>query len=143
MELIMVVWNACFADSTYLQLDDGASNNEDCNQYLIYEVNIVNIGGFTTMDEDKKGDNVNVSKSSYTPMDQALARLREIMAKITAKCTTIISIKLCDHATSLFQGVTSNIQHLHLAQINKSMHPRMIFHQVDDGFGNFINQMKD
>jgi hypothetical protein len=50
---------------------------------------------------------------------------------------------LCNHATSHFRGVESNIHHLHLAWINGSMHPWMIFCWVDDGFGNSINWMKD
>jgi hypothetical protein len=38
------------------------------------------------------------------------------------------SVELRDHATSLIQGVGSNIHHLLLAQINKSMHLGMVFH---------------
>jgi hypothetical protein len=41
-----------FIDLTYLQLDYGAFNDEDYNQDWVDEVNIVDIGGFTTMDED-------------------------------------------------------------------------------------------
>jgi hypothetical protein len=58
------------------------------------------------MDEYKQGDNVNVLESSFTPMDQALVRLHETMTEITVDCTMGASIKLCDHATSFFQGVT-------------------------------------
>jgi hypothetical protein len=65
------------------------------------------------------------------------------MVEIIAERTTSASIKLCDHATSLLQGVGSNIHHLRLAQVNKSMHPGMVFHRVDDGFENSINRMKD
>jgi hypothetical protein len=131
-----------FADSTYLQLDDGAFDNEDCNQDPINEVNIVDIGGFMTMDENNCFDNVDMPEGSSTPMERTLARLHETMAKITAKCTMGASIKLCDHTTSLLQGIILNIQHLHLAQINESMHLGMVFCQVDDGFRNSINRMK-
>ncbi len=41
-----------FIDLTYLQLDDGAFNDEDCNEDWVDEVNIVDIEGFATMDED-------------------------------------------------------------------------------------------
>jgi hypothetical protein len=34
-----------FVDLTYLQLDDGAFDNEDYTQDLVYEVDIVDIGG--------------------------------------------------------------------------------------------------
>jgi hypothetical protein len=119
------------------------SNDEDCNQDLVDEVDIVDIGGFMAMDEDSCFDNVNVLKGSFAPMDRTLAHLHETMAKITTECITSISIELCDHATSLLQGVGSNIHHLRLAQVNKSMHPRMVFRRVDDGFRNSINWMKD
>jgi hypothetical protein len=58
-----------FADLAYLQLDDGASNNEDCNQDSVDEVDIVNIGAPMAMDEDSCFDNVNVPKGSSAPMD--------------------------------------------------------------------------
>ncbi len=104
------------------------SNDEDCNQDPIDEVNIIDIGGLMAMDEDRQRDNVNVLEGSSTPMDQTLTYLHETMVKIITKCTTSASIKLCDHETSFFQGVASNIHHLHLAQVHESMHPRMVFH---------------
>ncbi len=64
-------------------MDDGAFDDEDYNQDPIDEVDIVNIVGLMTMDEDSCFDNVDVPKGSSTPMDQALARLHEITAKIT------------------------------------------------------------
>jgi hypothetical protein len=95
------------------------------------------------MDEDNCFDNVDVLECSFTLVDQALACLHETMTKIIVECTTNASIELCDHATSLLQGVASNIHHLCVAQINKSMHLGMVFQQADDGFGNTINQIKD
>jgi hypothetical protein len=113
-----------FANPTYLQLDDGASSNESCNQNLVDEVGIVNIRGLTTMDKDSCFDNVNVPKGPSTPIDRALAHLHETMAEIMTKCTACVSIELCDHATSLLQGIASNIHHLHLAQVNDTHAPR-------------------
>ncbi len=69
--------------------------------------------------------------------------MHETMVKITMEYTTGASVKLCDHATSFLWGVGSNIHHLHLAQVNESMHPGMVFCQEDDGFGNSINLIKD
>jgi hypothetical protein len=69
--------------------------------------------------------------------------LREAMVEIIAKCIMGVNVKLCDHATSLFWGVGSNIHHLCLAWVTKSMHWRMVFRHVDDDFGNSINSMKD
>jgi hypothetical protein len=128
-----------FVNSTYLQLDDGVSDDEDCNQDSINEVGIVDIGRFTTMDEDNCFDNVNVLKGSFAPMDRGLIHLHEIMADIIMECTMGANVELCDHATSLLQGVGSIIHHLCLAPVNKSMHPRMVFRWVDAGFRNSIN----
>jgi hypothetical protein len=58
-----------FTNLTYLRLNDGVFNDEDCNQDLVNEVNIINIGGFTTMDEDNYFDNVDVVEGSSAPMD--------------------------------------------------------------------------
>jgi hypothetical protein len=58
-----------FTDSTYLQLDDGAFDDEDFNQDLVEKVDLLDIGGLTTMDEDNCFDNVDVSEASSTPMD--------------------------------------------------------------------------
>jgi len=95
------------------------------------------------MDEDSCFDNVDVPEGSFAPMDWALACLHETMVEITMECTTGASVELCDHATSRIQEVGSNIHHLRLVWINKSMHPGMVFRRVDDGFENSINQMKD
>ncbi len=108
-------------------MDDGAYDDEDCNQNLIDEVGIVDIKGFTTMDEDSCFDNVNVLEGSFAPMDRILARLHETLVEITTKCTVGAIIELCEHATSFLQKVASNIHHLRLAQINESMHLEWYF----------------
>ncbi len=64
------------------------------------------------MDEDNRFDNVNVPEGSSTPIDRALTHLHETMAEIMTKCTTCASIELRDHATSLLQGIASNIHQL-------------------------------
>ncbi len=58
-----------FIDPTNLQLDDGVFDNEDCNQCWVDEVDIVDIGGLATMDEDGHCDDVNVPKALFAPMD--------------------------------------------------------------------------
>ncbi len=71
-----------FVDPTYLQLDDGASNNKDCNQDPDDEVvGIVDIRGLTTMDKDSCFDNVDVLEGSSTPMDRTLTRLMKQWSK--------------------------------------------------------------
>ncbi len=68
-------------------MDDGAFDDEDCNQALVDEVDIIDIGGLTTMDEDYFFDNVDVLEASFAPMDRTLACLHETMAEINGKCT--------------------------------------------------------
>ncbi len=130
-----------FVDSTYLQLDDATFNDEDCNQDPVNEVNIVDIGGLTAMDEDSCFENVNVPKGSSTPMDWVLAHLHETVANITIECTTGASVRLCDHATSFIWGVGSNIP---LFDLSQQMHAPMNgissdgwwvqeFHKLDEG----------
>jgi hypothetical protein len=58
-----------FINSIYLQLDDVVFDDEDCNQDPINEVDIVDIGRFTTMDEENCFDNVDVLKGSFAPKD--------------------------------------------------------------------------
>lgn len=77
------------------------------------------------------------------PWIKPLVCLHEPMAEIIGEHGESASIKLCDHATLFFQRVALNIWAIHLAWVNKSMHPRMVFHQMDDGFRNFVNWMKD
>jgi hypothetical protein len=61
------------------------------------------------MDEDGRCENVDVLEGSSTPMDRALVCLHKTMAEITTECGEGASIKLCNHATLLLQGVPSNI----------------------------------
>jgi hypothetical protein len=56
-----------FVDLTYLQLNDGASNDEDCNQDLVDKVSVVDIGGLMVMDEDSCYDKVDVQKVHMHP----------------------------------------------------------------------------
>jgi hypothetical protein len=44
---------------------------------------------------------------------------------------------------SLLWGIALNIHYICLAQVDESMHLGMVFHQMEDGFKNFVNQMKD
>ncbi len=59
-----------FVDPTYLQLDDGAFDNEDCNQDLVDKVDIVGIVWLMAMDEDSCFDSVDVPKVHMHPWIQ-------------------------------------------------------------------------
>ncbi len=83
-----------FADPTYLQLDDGVFDDENCNQDWVDEVSIVDTGGLATTNENGHCDNVDVPKSLFAPMDQTLACLHETVVEITSKCGKSASIEL-------------------------------------------------
>jgi hypothetical protein len=51
-----------FVGLIYLQLDDGVSNDEDCNQYPVDEIGIVDIWGLMAMDENSCFYNIDVPK---------------------------------------------------------------------------------
>jgi hypothetical protein len=101
-----------FVDPTNLQLDDGASDDEDCNQDPVDEVvGIVDIRGHTAVDEDYCFDNVDVPKGSSTPMDRTLTRLHETMAKIIAECIFVqypINVLGSITHVSILSGVLHN-----------------------------------
>ncbi len=91
------------------------------------------------MDENNYFDNVDVLEGSSAPMDRKLVCLHETTTEITAECKAGASIELWEHAMSLLQIVASNIHCICLAQANESMHPKMVFSEVDNGFKNSIN----
>jgi hypothetical protein len=62
------------------------SNGVDCNENQVDEVDIINIGGLATMDEDGCCDNVDVPKGLSSPMNRTFVRLHKTMAKITIGC---------------------------------------------------------
>jgi hypothetical protein len=90
-------------------LDDGVSNDEDCNQDLVDEVGIIDIGGLTAMDDNNCFDNVNVSKGSSAPMDRALVCLHKTMVNVTTKCVAGVNVELSNHATSFFEELDRTI----------------------------------
>jgi len=75
-------------------LDDGVFDDENCNQDRVDEINIVDIGGLATTNEDGHCDNVDVPKGLSTPVDRALVRLHETMVEIIAKCGEYVNIEL-------------------------------------------------
>jgi hypothetical protein len=96
----------------YLQLDDGVSEDENCNQDLVDEVSIVDIGGLMAMDEDSCFDNVDVLEGSFAPMDQTLAHSQYGMyyrckRQIVRPCNITSSRNWIKHSPPLFG---SNLQ---------------------------------
>jgi hypothetical protein len=68
----------------------------------------------------------------------ALAFVTNVIMEIITKCKTNVTVQLCDHATSLAKQVALSIQAIHLTWANESMHPRMVFNQMEDGLKNSI-----
>jgi hypothetical protein len=52
-------------------------------------------------------------------------------------------VQLIDHTTSLLRVIEIDVQGIHLSKVNEVMHPRMVFHCVNDGLGNLVHRMKD
>ncbi len=65
------------------------------------------------------------------------------MAKNTNECKDLISVQLCDHATSRLQIVVSDIQNLCVTHANELMHLGIVFNWVEDGLGKLIFWLKD
>jgi hypothetical protein len=51
-------------------------------------------------------------------------------------------VQLIDHTTSLLHVIATDVQGICLS-MNEVMHPRMVFHYVNDGLGNLVHRMKD
>jgi hypothetical protein len=43
----------------------------------------------------------------------------------------------------LLHVIAIDVQGICLSKVNEVMHPNMVFHCVNDGFGNSMHQMKD
>ncbi len=72
-------------------------------------------------------------------MEKTLFQLQDAMQENTNECK-VGGIQLCDlHATTLLRIVASNIQNIQLTWTYESLHPRMVFHHVDDAKGNSMN----
>jgi hypothetical protein len=52
-------------------------------------------------------------------------------------------VQLIDHTTSLLRVIATNVRGIRLSKVNEVMHPNMVFHCVNAGFGNLVHQMKD
>jgi hypothetical protein len=65
------------------------------------------------------------------------------MAKNTNGCKELVSVQLCDHATSRLQIVALDIRNLCVTHPNEIMHLNMVFNWVEDGLGKSIGWLKD
>lgn len=108
-----------FIDPRYLQLDDGASNDEDNEDVQVEKLKIIDIGGLMTMNVNvlNKNDTLDIIiqfERSLAPMEKTLFRLQDAMQEITNECK-VGGIQLCDlHATTLLRIVASTIQNIRL-----------------------------
>ncbi len=105
-----------FIDPRYLQLDDGALNDEDNEDVQVEKLKIIDIGGLMTMNVNVPDtlDKIIQFERSFAPMEKILFRLQDAMQEITNECK-VGGIQLCDlHATTLLGIVASNIQNIRL-----------------------------
>jgi len=65
------------------------------------------------------------------------------MAKNTNKCKELVSVQLCDHATSHLQIVALDIRNLCVTHANELMHLNLVFNWVEDGFGKLVGWLKN
>jgi hypothetical protein len=52
-------------------------------------------------------------------------------------------VQFIDHTTSLLHVIATYVQGIHLSKANEVIHLSMVFHCVNDGFGNLVHRMKD
>jgi len=75
-------------------------------------------------------------------MEKTLAQMGDIMQKIINKIKES-GVQLIDHTTSLLCVIATNVRGIRLSKVNEIMHPDMVFHCVNDGFGNSMHWMKN
>ncbi len=95
----------------------------------------------TSPNVEKEKDH-NQPSSSSTPTKKTLVWMGDIMQKI------INEIKeggdqFINHTTSLLRVIATDVWGIHLSRANEVMHPDMVFHCVNDEFGNSVHRMKD
>jgi hypothetical protein len=75
-------------------------------------------------------------------MKKMFARMGDIMQEIINEVKKG-GVQLIDHTTALLRVIAIDVRSIRLSKVNEIMHPNMVFHCVNDGFGNLVHQMKD
>jgi hypothetical protein len=83
---------------------------------------------------EKKKDH-NQPSNSFALTKKMIVQLGDIMQEIINEVKEG-GVQFIDHAKSLLGVVATNVQGVHLSKASKIMHPCMVFHCINDGFGN-------
>jgi hypothetical protein len=64
------------------------------------------------------------------------------MQEITNECKEG-NVTFCEHATSHMKVLACNIHNICLTKANAILHPGLVLHCLEDGFGNNVKRLKD
>ncbi len=80
----------------------------------------------------------NQPSSSSTSMEKALAQMGDIMQENINEVKEG-GVQLIDHTTSLLCVIATKVWSIHLSKANEVMHHGMVFHCINNGFGNLVH----
>jgi hypothetical protein len=137
---------AMFANPTYLHIYDNESDDETVNEDHSEKPWVVDMCELmrpndTSPNVEKKKDH-NQPSSSSTPTEKTIVRMGDIMQEIINEVKEG-GVQLIDQTTSLLRVIATNVRSIRLSKVNEIMHLGMVFHCVNDGFGNSVHRMKD
>ncbi len=75
-------------------------------------------------------------------MEKVCVRMGDMMQEIINEFKEG-GVQLIDHTTSLLHVIGTNVQGICPSKANKFVHPDIVFHCIDVGFGNLVHWMKD
>jgi len=136
-----MVWIQCFnfettfTNPTYLHFYDESNDEEP----KVEDPWVVNMGGLMTQDDTLalnvgEKSNINLPSNLKTPTHRTFMHINIVMQEILDEVKEG-DVQFIDHATSLLHVVASHVQGMCFSKINETMHPSMVFHQVNDGLG--------
>jgi hypothetical protein len=135
-----------FVDLTYLHIYDNEFDDEEANEDHFEKPWVLDMCELMRPDNTstnvKKKKDHNQPSSSFNSTEKMIVRMGDIMQEIINEIKKG-GVQLIDHTTSLLRVITTNVQGIHLSKVNEVMHPNMVFHCVNDGFGNLEHWMKD
>jgi len=104
---------------------------------------IMEFDGPMTMEQsDVPTGGSNDTMDSLTPMEKVLAQLVTTMQDITNECKKG-DVTFCEHGTSHMRVLACNIHNICLTKANAILHPGLVLHHVEKGFGNNVKQLKN
>jgi hypothetical protein len=135
-----------FVDATYLHIYDNEFDDEEANENHSEKPWVIDMCELmrpndTSPNVEKEKDH-NQPSSSSTSMEKTLTQMGDIMQEIINEVKEG-GVQLIDHTTSLLRVIATNVRGIRLSKVNEVMHPSMVFHCVNDGFGNLVHRMKD